>query len=159
MFEGRRTLESNGRYWVSIVLFDKYSIAFHVCICINFPNKFSLKKDVNHQDENNNIKSKTIELGDPLIESKDKIIQLINDENRKTDELFIQTTQLIETSLELNRKRFERIEHLQEDITKMKIIINMKDKTINTKNETIKELKKKKIKKDFMIAKLEKNYG
>ena len=42
---------------------------------MTFPNKFSLKKDVNNQDEIISLKSKTIELGHQLIEGKDKIIE------------------------------------------------------------------------------------
>ena len=67
------------------------------------------------------------------IESKEKTIEIMNDTNRKD--------------------HIKRI-RLYEDIAKMKGIIIMKDKTIETKNITIEELKHKK--NNFMVVKLEK---
>ena len=57
------------------------------------------------------------------IESKEKTIEIMNDTNRKD---------------------FMKRRRLYEDITKMKRIITMKDKTIETKNIIIEELKHKK---------------
>ena len=70
------------------------------------------------------------------IESKERIIEIMNDTSRKD-----------------YKKRLR----LDEDIKKLKRIIIMKDKTIETKNITIEELKHKKNK--FMIVKLEKIYN
>ena len=70
------------------------------------------------------------------IESKEKTIEIMNDTSRKD-----------------YKKRLR----LDEDIKKLKRIIIMKDKTIETKNITIEELKHKK--NNFMIVKLEKIYN
>ena len=53
-----------------------------------------------------------------------------------------------------NRKDYMKGKRLYEDIVKLKRIVIMKDKTIETKNITIEELKHKK--NNFMIVKLEK---
>ena len=66
------------------------------------------------------------------IENKEKTIEIMNDTSRKD-----------------YKKRLR----LDEDIKKLKRIIIMKDKTIESKNITIEELKHKK--NNFMIVKLE----
>ena len=70
------------------------------------------------------------------IESKEKTIEIMNDTSRKD-----------------YKKRLR----LDEDIKKLKRIIIMKDKTIESKNITIEELKHKK--NNFMIVKSEKIYN
>ena len=71
------------------------------------------------------------------IESKEKTIEIMNDTSRKD-----------------YMKRLR----LDEDIKKLKRIIIMKDKTIETKNITIEELKhRKKKKKIFHDCKIRKN--
>ena len=56
-----------------------------------------------------------------------------------------------------SRKDYKKRLRLDEDIKKLKRIIIMKDKTIESKNITIEESKHKKNK--FMIVKLEKIYN
>ena len=75
-------------------------------------------------------------LMEKTIESKEKTTEIMNDTSRKD-----------------YKKRLR----LDKDIKKLKRIIIMKDKTIESKNITIEELKHKK--NNFMIVKLEKIYN
>ena len=63
----------------------------------------------------------------------------------------------IEIMIDTSRKDYKKKLRLDEDIKKLKRIIIMKDKTIETKNITIEELKHKK--NNFMIVKLEKIFN
>ena len=112
-------------------------MTFNVCICTNFQNKFGLQEDVNKRDEIINLKGQLIEGKNKIIEQKHKLMRLIE---RTIDD----TEKTIEIMNDTSRKNYRKRLRLDEDIKKLKRIIIMKDKTIETKNIIIEELKHKK---------------